>query len=192
MHKRTDRQLLRVIPSTDYAEGRRGEAALGAVRSEADHPRQRTTLPAVLQRFMNEFFIYYVRGRVFEWTMGLAMLFAGIELLVWDNVLTFGAFRWLLVFLDQKWIGTIMLFVGWLRVSSLMFNGQLLFGRRFGYAIRSLTAVIAASLWAQFAVALLQLSIDQGFPSVGFPFWTTFTLAELLVAYSVGMEWKKL
>lgn len=141
---------------------------------------------------MNEFFIYYVRGRVFEWTMGLAMLFAGIELLMWDNVLTFGAFRWLMLFMEQKWIGTIMLFVGWLRVSSLMFNGQLLFGRRFGYAVRSLTAVIAASLWAQFAIALLQLSIDQGFPSLGFPFWTTFTLAELLVAYSVGMEWKKL
>lgn len=138
-----------------------------------------------------EFFIYYVKGRVFEWTMAIAMTLAGLELLIWDNVLTFGAFKWLLVFMEQKWIGTIMLFVGWLRISGLMFNGQLLFGRKFGWMVRAVTAVISASIWAQCAFALLQLSVTQGIPSFGIPFWSMFVVAELLIAYSIGAEWKK-
>lgn len=139
----------------------------------------------------SEFFIYYVRGRVFEWTMALAMLFAGLELLLFDNVLTFGAFKWLLSFMSQKWIGTFMLFVGWIRISALMLNGQLLFGRKFGWVLRAICAVLSASLWAQFALALIVLSIDQGFPSLGVPFWISFTISELLVSYSIGAEWRK-
>lgn len=140
---------------------------------------------------LSEFFIYYVKGRVFEWTMSLAMLFAGLELLLWDQVLTFGAFKWMLQVMSQKGIGTFMLFLGWIRMSALMFNGQLLFGRKAGWMVRAVAAVLAASLWAQFAFALLQSSIMQGFPSLGLPFWTLFIFAELLTAYSVGAEWKK-
>lgn len=136
---------------------------------------------------MVEFFIYYVRGRVFEWTMALAMLFTGLELLIWDSVLsTSNPF-----IISQKWIGTVMLFTGWLRLSSLMFNGQLLFGRRFGWGIRAICAVISASILAQFAFYLLVVSIEHGVPSLGLPFWTLITFAELLVAYSIGVEWKK-
>ncbi len=140
---------------------------------------------------MNEFYIYYIKGRIFEWTMGIAMLLAGLELLIFDAVVTFGAFRWLAEVMSQKWIGTFMLFVGWLRISSLMFNGQLLFGRRFGRLVRAICAVLAAAMWSQFALALFQLSVVQGVPSLGLPFWTTFMIAELGVAYSVGAEWKK-
>ena len=140
---------------------------------------------------MKEFFIYYVKGRVFEWTMALAMLFAGLELLIWDNVLTFGAFKWMLLVMSQKWIGTIMLFLGWIRLSSLMFNGQLLFGRKVGWFVRAGCAVASAVLWSQFALALVALSIDQGFPSIGLPFWSMFVVAELLVTYSIGAQWKK-
>ena len=140
---------------------------------------------------MTEFFIYYVKGRVYEWTMALATLLAGLELLIWDEVLTFDAFKWLLGFLNQKGIGTMMLFVGWLRISSLMFNGQLLFGRRFGILVRAFCAVFSAAIWAQFSLALFQLSITQGFPSLGLPFWTLFVIAEMLTAYSIGSQWKK-
>lgn len=97
----------------------------------------------------SEFFHYYVKGRLFEWTMATAMLFAGLELLIWDEVITFGAFRWMLQVMSQKWIGTLMLFIGWIRVSALMFNGQLLFGRRAGWMVRAVMAVLSASLWAQ-------------------------------------------
>lgn len=139
---------------------------------------------------MNDLFIYYVKGRIFEWTMALSMLFGGVELLLWDNVLTFGAFKWMLIFMSQKWIGSFMLFVGWFRISSLMFNGQLFLGRKIGPIVRSFCAVLSAALWAQFALALVVLSIDQGYPSLGVPFWSMFVVAELLVSYSLGAEWR--
>lgn len=140
---------------------------------------------------MSEFFIYYVKGRVFEWTFGLSMFLAGLELLLFDEVITFGAFRWLALWIAQKWIGTFMFFVGWIRISSLMFNGQLLFGRRIGWLMRAVCAALAASMWAQFTIALLQTTIDRGVPSLELPFWFMFTIAELHIAYSVGAEWKK-
>src|SRR5881394_4621275 len=152
------RLILYTIPSLDNTEGRCSEARLGAVRTEADYPRQRATVSAILYKeVMNEFFIYYVKGRVFEWTMALGMLLSGLELLLYDNVLTFGAFRFMLLVMSQKWIGTLMLFTGWLRISGLMFNGQLLFGRRFGFAMRAGCSILSATIWAQFAFALFVL-----------------------------------
>lgn len=139
----------------------------------------------------SEFFIYYVKGRVFEWTMALATFLAGAELLLWNNVISFGAFHWMLLLVSQQWIGTLMFFVGWIRISSLMFNGQMLFKMKFGWLVRAGCAVLSAALWAQFALALLQNSIEHGVPSIGLPFWTMFIFAELLVAYSIGAEWKK-
>jgi hypothetical protein len=144
-----------------------------------------------MRQMTYEFYHYYVKNRVFEWSFALATFFAGFELLIWDQVLTFGAFRWMTQVLTQKQIGTLMLMLGWIRVSALMFNGQLLFGRKVGWMVRAVCAVLSASLWAQFSFSLFQLSFDQGFPSLGLPFWTIFIGAELLVAYSVGAEWKK-
>ena len=139
---------------------------------------------------LSEFHHYYIKGRVFEWTFALAMFIAGIQCLLWDNVISFGAFRWMLEIMSQKWIGTLMFFVGWIRISALMFNGQLLFGRRMGWMVRAVCAVISASLWAQFAMSLLQGAFLSGTPSIGIPFWTMFMCAELLIAYQVGSEWK--
>lgn len=140
---------------------------------------------------LGEFFHYYMKGRIWEWAMGLAMFLAGIELLIFDNVISFGAFHWMLLLVSQKWIGTLLFFIGWMRISALMFNGQLLFGRKFGWGVRAVCAVISATIWAQFSLALVQNSIGTGVPSVGIPFWTTFIAAELMVAYSIGAEWKK-
>lgn len=140
---------------------------------------------------LSEFHSYYVKGRHFEWTFALAMFFAGAELLLIDNVLLFGVFHWVLDVVPQKWIGTLMFFIGWMRISALMFNGQLLFGRRFGWGVRGICAVVGASLWSQFVLALIQNAIATGTPSIGIPFWTMFTITELMVAYSVGSEWKK-
>lgn len=140
---------------------------------------------------LSEFHLYYVKGRVFEWTFALSMFFAGAECLVWDNVISFGAFHWMLQVTSQKWIGSLLFFIGWIRISALMFNGQLLFGRRFGWGVRGVCAALSATIWAQFAFALIQGFALNGVPSIGLPFWTMFTLAELLIAYQVGAEWKK-
>lgn len=84
-----------------------------------------------------------------------------------------------------------MLLLGWVRISALMFNGQMLFGRRMGWMVRAFCAVVSASLWAQFAMSLLLGATLSGTPSIGLPFWIMFVLAELIIAYQVGAEWKK-
>ena len=136
--------------------------------------------------FVGEFFIYYVKGRIYEWMMAFVFLFAGLELLIWEQ---FVVLYWIVI--SQKWLGTAMLFTGWIRLSALMFNGQLLFGRRFGYVVRASCAVISAVVLAQFTFALISLSISQGYPSIDLPLLIMLVVAELLVAYSVGAEWKK-
>jgi hypothetical protein len=65
-----------------------------------------------------------------------------------------------------------------------MINGQTVGGRKIGPYIRAVGSVLSSVMWVQFALALLQLSIKQGFPSIGLPFWIMFTIAELYVAYT--------
>lgn len=131
-----------------------------------------------------ERFNYYVEGRAFEWVMAASMFFAGMELALWPGTLSFGAFQWLLEVMSQPQIGTFMIMVGWLRMCGLMLNGQTIGNKKIGPYVRAFCGVLAGSLWVQFALALLQLSIRQGFPSIGLPFWTMFTVAELYVAYT--------
>lgn len=190
MLARGHRLVLFALRAADYCKGRRGEVRVGAARQEESDTQQRTAVQSLLQE-VSDFFTYYVKGRIYEWTMAFVMFFSGLELLIWEHVLTFGAFGWLLLVMSQKLIGVLMLFIGWTRISSLMFNGQLLFGHRFGFIARASCAVLSAVVWAQFSFALLAISINQGFPSIGLPLWTLLVFAELLVAYSVGAEWKK-
>lgn len=139
---------------------------------------------------VNEFYVYYIKGRVFEWTMALAMFFAGAEILIWD-ILSFGPEILLFQYMSQKWLGTILFFTGWIRISSLMFNGQLLFGRRLGLGLRAMCAIISAAMISQFTLALIIDSFLRGYPSIGIPFWVMFTASELLTAFMIGAEWKK-
>jgi len=116
--------------------------------------------------------------------MALAMFFSGVELIIWSNTLAFGAFQWMLQIMSQQSIGLFMLIIGWFRISSLMMNGQTIGDKKIGPIVRAICSILSASMWVQFSLALLQLSIKQGFPSVGLPFWTMFTIAELYVAYT--------
>lgn len=139
---------------------------------------------------MNEQYRYYVKGREFEWTMALATFVSAIMLITLDNAM-FGVPLWMLVVVSKRTLSLAILTVGWMRICSLMFNGQILFGRKFGWQLRAVCAVLSAVLWVQFALALIQLSIDKGYISVGIPFWTMFVVTELSIAYSLGAQWKK-
>lgn len=127
---------------------------------------------------------YYVEGRAFEWVMGISMFCAGAEILIWQDTISFGAFQWLLLVMSQQFIGVFMVTVGWLRISGLMLNGQKVAGRPLGPYVRSVCSVLSASMWIQFAIALLFVGFDRGAPSIGLPFWFMFTAGELYVAYA--------
>lgn len=129
-------------------------------------------------------FDHYVEGRAFEWVMSIAMFFAGVELLVWPNTISFGAFQWILLVMSQHFIAVFMILVGWLRMCGLMLNGQTIFGKPFGPYSRSVGSILSATMWVQFSFALFLSSLDRGAPSIGLPFWTMFTVGELYVAYT--------
>jgi hypothetical protein len=127
---------------------------------------------------------YYVEGRVFEWAMGLSMFFVGIQFLIWPDTIGGSAFQHLTAVMSQQTLTWVLLFIGWSRCSALMLNGQRLAGIKFGPHARAVGSILSAVIWAQFVIALMQLSIIQGYPSPGIPFWATFTLGEIYVAYT--------
>lgn len=135
-------------------------------------------------------YTYYVKGREFEWTMALASFFSALVILFNERAV-FGVPIWVLAVVSKRELGLMILTLGWLRICSLMFNGQLLFGYKFGWHMRAICAVASAALWIQFSVALIQLSIDKGYISVGISFWSMFVVTELSIAYSLGGQWKR-
>lgn len=125
----------------------------------------------------------FVRGRVFEWVMTVSMILMSIELLIWPEALSQSAFRYVLILSSAETIATTLLIVGWARFCALMLNGQSIAGYKAGPFVRSVCAVISSAVWAQFVVALTQLSYTQGYPSPGIPIWFVITFAELYTAY---------
>lgn len=134
-------------------------------------------------RLQNKF-DYYAEGRAFEWVMGLSMFFGGVEVMAYPDTISFGAFQWILLVMTQQFIGLFMIMVGWMRISGLLLNGQTIFNRPFGPYIRAVCSVLSASMWVQFALALIIAGYERGAPTIGIPFWTMFTVGELYVAYT--------
>lgn len=126
---------------------------------------------------------YYLEGRLFEWIMTLSMLLLAFQIWLYPTTVVFSAFKDLLDIMTAQFIGLFMLTVGLMRAAALTLNGHSINGVRLGPLFRSLMAVFCATMWFQFAFALLQLSITKNNPSPGLPFWTMFVLGELYVAY---------
>lgn len=83
----------------------------------------------------------------------------------------------------ENQIGLGLLMLGWVRLSALMLNGQTIRGYKAGPFFRAIGSVAASVVWAQFVIALLQLSVTQGYPSPGISFWFMATFGEIYVAY---------
>lgn len=128
-------------------------------------------------------FDYLLEGRLFEWMMAVSMVLLAFEIYLWPRTIEFSAFTELSQVMTSAFIGLFLGIVGLVRIVSLLLNGHQVRGLRIGPFLRSLMAVFCALMWTQFALALFQLSIDRGVPSPGLPFWSTFVLGELYVAY---------
>lgn len=128
-------------------------------------------------------FDHYLEGRLFEWMMTISMLLLAFQIYMWPTTMQFSAFKDLMDVVTDKFVGLFMFGVGFVRASALILNGHSIRGVRVGPLLRSIMAVLCATMWVQFAFALLQLSIEQGRPSPGLPFWTMFVIGELYVAY---------
>lgn len=128
---------------------------------------------------------YYLDGRLYEWTMAASMILFSIMVLTWPTMLRESAFQWLVAYLPNSVLAFVFLITGLLRVGALLANGGSLW---IGPWIRSASGTISAVLWSQFTVSLVQLSILQGHPSPGLPFWLMFTFADLYVSYRAVLD----
>jgi len=115
--------------------------------------------------------------------MTVSMLLLSLETWWWPLTLEFSAFGDVTEILSAPFVALFMLIVGLIRAMALLLNGHAIRGQRVGPLLRSIMAVFCASMWTQFAFALLQASITQGRPSPGLPFWIMFVFSELYIAY---------
>ena len=124
----------------------------------------------------------HVEGRLFEWTMSIAMIFLAFEIFIWPRTLEASAFYWLVIVMPSELVGIFMLLVGMSRAIARVINGR---SPLYGPRVRAVGAVAGAVMWAQFALALAMPFVmnERAIPSPGIPFWFSFTLAELYSAY---------
>lgn len=125
----------------------------------------------------------HLDGRLFEWMMSTSMVLLAFEIYLFPRTIEFSAFSQLNLVMTDKFIGLFLGTVGLIRIMSLLLNGHSVRGIRVGPLLRSLMAVFCALMWTQFALALFSISVIREVPSPGLPFWTTFVLGELYVAY---------
>lgn len=128
---------------------------------------------------------YYIDGRLFEWVMSIPVVMIALMMFIWPQLATAPAFRLFAWALPTELIGVSLLICGVVCIVALLVNGaSIVIGPR----IRSWCAFARAVLWLQFGISTLQAGIEQGYPYTVTPFWFTFALAELWVAYRAVLD----
>jgi hypothetical protein len=135
---------------------------------------------------MTKLLRYYVDGRLFEWSMTAPMLGLSVMTFIWPETLRSSSFQWLVAAMPIPLIEALLFSISWAALIGLLLNGHEWHGIKIGPLIRSAAAVARAVMWAQFVLALFRLSIFQGYPSPGLPFWTMFAITEIYVANRTG------
>lgn len=129
--------------------------------------------------------LYYVDGRLFEWVMSIPVIALSCMLFVWPQITEAPAFRLFAWLIPHQLIAISFLMCGMGCVVALLVNGaSLVIGPR----VRSWAAVARSILWLQFGISTIQAGMEQGYPYTVTPFWFTFALAELWVAYRAVLD----
>ncbi|WFU44512.1 hypothetical protein QA640_19935 [Bradyrhizobium sp. CB82] len=126
---------------------------------------------------------YYLEGRRFEWVITISMLWLAIAMAISPEILPASAFQWVTLVMSPSVVDAALFAIGWVRLIGLVLNGHQVRGHRVGPAIRSIMAIGCAVMRVQFDLALVQLSLAQGFMSPGLPFRTMFVVGEVDVAH---------
>lgn len=117
--------------------------------------------------------------------MAVAMIALGVAMLLWPRMMHGSILQILLEILTSQIAAVLFLVLGMLRMAALIANGHSL---RAGPRIRSWCAIVTAVLWAQFTLSMGKVSIEQGFPSPMVFFWSSFTFAEIYIAYRAVLD----
>jgi hypothetical protein len=128
---------------------------------------------------------YYLGNRLFEWAMSVPIVLLSGMLFIWPQITSAPAFRLFAWALPSPLIGVSLMICGVACIVALLVNGaSMVLGPR----VRSWAAGARALLWLQFGISTLQAGIEQGYPYTVLPFWFTFALAELWVAYRAVLD----
>lgn len=126
-------------------------------------------------------FAKYLTDRLFEWVMTSSMLGVAINLALWPESISVGAFRLILQVISASNMGLFFLAFGIVRIIALVANGS---WPKHGPRLRALGACAAAFMWAQMSAALLLLALHPGaLPSIGIPIYFCLSVGELISAY---------
>lgn len=123
---------------------------------------------------------YYIAGRLYEWAISIPIVVLGLMLLIWPQMTQAPAIRLFAWLLPAELIGASFVICGVACIGALIVNGQ---SEHIGPLVRSCTALARSVLMLQFGISTLQAALDQGYPYTVQPFWFSFALAELWVAY---------
>jgi hypothetical protein len=129
---------------------------------------------------------YYVSGRLFEWSMTLPMLGLSAITFYSPRTLQASAFQWIVVVMPIPMVEILLFLISFTALVGLLLNGHSIGTIKIGPLIRAIAAVGRAVMWAQFSLALIRLSVLQGYMSPGVPFWMTFVATEMYVAFSAA------
>lgn len=128
--------------------------------------------------------VYYIDGRLFEWTMTLGKLVLGIQLFFLPEMMKMVPFQWIGLFIGPKTLAFLMVLTGLIRLGALIANGASLV---IGPYLRSLMALFASALWLEFGISFLIGSIHRGFGGP-IPFWFVFSISEMYIVYRAVLD----
>lgn len=129
---------------------------------------------------------YYVDGtRLLEWAVSIPLVVLAFLLFRWPQMTSAPAFRLFAEWAPGELIGVSFLICGVSCIVALLVNGS---SASIGPRIRSWCALARAVLLIQFGISSLQAGFEQNFPYTVTPFWFSFALAELWVAYRAVLD----
>lgn len=128
---------------------------------------------------------YYLRGRLVEWMMSTPIIILSLMLFVWPQITEAPAFQLFAAVVPSRLIGVVLLIVGVSCIVALLVNGA---SMSIGPRVRSWAALARSVLWIQFGLSTVEASIAQGYPYTVTPFWFTFAVAEIYVAYRAVLD----
>lgn len=128
---------------------------------------------------------FYLDGRLYEWTMGSAMIAFGVAMLFFPRMANGSILQILTAVFNSYAIALIFLTIGVARISALIANGNSL---QIGPRIRAYAAAVSSILWTTFTLSMARVSIEQGFPSPMVFYWGFFTAAEVYISYRAVLD----
>jgi hypothetical protein len=128
---------------------------------------------------------YYMDGRQLEWWTSISLFLTGSAMILFPKMIDNSISQVLIQNLGGVITALLFVTVGLFGMAALIANGSSL---KLGPHIRSITAIVRMAIWFSFVIAMIRISIIQGFPSPMVFFFGTLTLVEAYTPYRAVLD----